>query len=122
MRRKPAWLAGGLALAGLVLFRARGKLTARGDAPREQPSPAVDEPDARAAELRRKLDESRPLVDERDEFEGAETTVDRAEPSEPRVDVSVDDRRRAIHDEGRATGDAMRTPPTEEEAGPVHDA
>ena len=85
-----------------------------------RPDPPQGDP--RAEELRRKLDESRPLVDERDEFEGAETTVDEARPSEPRVDVGVDERRRDIHEQGRATVDAMRTPPPEEEAGPVHDA
>ena len=44
-------------------------------------------------------DESRALVDEREEFESAETPVDEAE---------VDDRRRAVHERGRAAADQMR--------------
>jgi hypothetical protein len=42
------------------------------------------------------------LVDERDEFERGETTVDAAEPASP------DDRRRLVHERGRAVADEMR--------------
>ena len=119
MARRPAWLAGAAALTGLVLYRVRAWRRWR-----ERTSAATTEGEAhgdpRADELRRKLDESRPLVEERDEFEGAETTVDQAEPSAPRL--HVDERRREIHDEGRATVESMRTPSPEEEQGPVHDA
>ena len=115
MARKPAWLAGAAALAGLVAYRARRWRSRSGAAAPEQA-----QSDPRADELRRKLDESRQLVEERDEFEGAETTVDQAEPSAPRL--KVDERRREIHDEGRATVESMRTPSPEEEQGPVHDA
>ena len=89
-----AWVAGALALAAAVLLRRR----ARG------PAAAPAAQDERASELRRKLDESRVLVDERDEFEAAETPVDRAEP----VDDGVERRRRAVHEHGRAVAQDMR--------------
>ena len=91
-----AWLAAAL---GLVLAFLRRR--ARGDAR----DVAADDP--RALELRRKLDESRALVDERDEFEGAETPVDRAEA----LDADVDRRRRAVHEEARAAVREMRAAP-----------
>jgi hypothetical protein len=89
VRRPFAWIAGGLTALGL--------LHRRDDAP----SPA---PDPRAEELRRKLDESRSMVQEREEFEGAELTVDRAEPAPE----DPESRRRAVHEAGRATIEQMR--------------
>ena len=63
----------------------------------------IEPVDHRADELRRRLDESRAVVDDREEFEGAETTVDVAEAvPEP------EERRRAVHAEGRAAVDKMR--------------
>jgi hypothetical protein len=64
---------------------------------RSEPAPAAD---PRADELRRKLDESKPLVGEREEFEAAETTVD---------EVTVDEKRAAVHDRARAAVDEMRS-------------
>jgi hypothetical protein len=88
--RKPfAWVVGGLAVLGLVRRR-------------RESSPSA--PDPRAEELRRKLDESRSMVEEREEFEGAELTVDHAEPA-PEDPAS---RRRAVHEAGRATIEQMR--------------
>ena len=59
--------------------------------------------DPRAAELRRKLAESRAIVDERDEFEAAETPVDEVQaPGDPEV------RRRAVHEAARASAERMR--------------
>jgi hypothetical protein len=58
--------------------------------------------DPRAAELRQKLDESRGIADERDAFESGETPVDQAEPA------AVEDRRRAVHERGRAAAEHMR--------------
>ena len=58
----------------------------------------------RQDELLRKLAESRSIVEERDEFEAAEVTVDLAEPA-PEDPAS---RRRAVHDAGRATVERMR--------------
>ena len=64
----------------------------------------VAEADPRAEELRRKLAESRSIVEERDEFEGAELTVDRAEPAPEDPET----RRRAVHDSARETVEQMR--------------
>jgi len=69
---------------------------------RSQPLPALEPAGDPAAELRRKLDESRPLVDERDDFESAETTVDRAS-----VPGELEERRRRVHERGRAAVDEM---------------
>jgi hypothetical protein len=84
-------LAGAVGVAGAAAYRAL----------RRRPAPPED---PRAEELRRKLDESRELVDEREEFEAAETTVDKAEPAE------VEDRRRAVHERGTAAAEKMRGP------------
>jgi hypothetical protein len=61
------------------------------------------EPDPRAAELRQRLDESRSVVSEREQFEEAETPVDEVEPV-----AEVDERRREIHDRARAAAEEMR--------------
>jgi MYXO-CTERM domain-containing protein len=88
MRHPLAWMLGGFALFGFLRRR------------REVPSG----PDPRADELRRKLAESRSIVEERDAFEGAEVTVDLAEPAPE----NPESRRRAVHDAGRATVERMR--------------
>ena len=87
MKRPLAWMLGGFALFGFLRRR------------REVPSG----PNPRADELRRKLAESRLIVEERDEFEAAEVTVDLAEPA-----PDPESRRRAVHDAGRATVERMR--------------
>jgi hypothetical protein len=56
-----------------------------------------------AGELRQRLDESRAVVAEREEFEAAETPVDEAEPV-----ADVDERRREIHERARTAADDMR--------------
>ena len=89
MRRPWAWAVGVFAVAGML---------------RRRREPAVAAPDPRAEELRRKLDESRALVEERDEFEGAEVTVDRAEPAPE----DPESRRRAVHASARETVEQMR--------------
>jgi hypothetical protein len=89
MRVRIAWLAGA-AGAGVAVYQ---KL-------RRVPAPVED---PRAEELRRKLDESRTIVEEPEEFEAAETPVDEVpEPAE------VEDRRKAVHERGRAAADEMR--------------
>jgi hypothetical protein len=85
------------AVGGIVVART---LTRRR---RATPVPAPDVPDPRADELRRKLAESRDLAGEREEFEAAETPVDRVEPA-----VDPDARRREIHERGRAAAEEMR--------------
>jgi hypothetical protein len=73
MRGRPAWVMGGFALVGAAALAARKvfrgfRASADGGAT-----------DTRAEDLRRKLDESRSMLAEREEFESAETPVDRAE-------------------------------------------
>ena len=99
MRRLLTLLSG--AIAGFGLYRL---LTGRRSAPVYE-TPAEPEPreDPRADELRRRLAEARTMVAEREEFEAAETPVDRAEPA-----PEVDERRRRVHDEGRRTAERMR--------------
>ena len=104
MRVRVGWLAGGVGVLGAVVYRA----LRRGDAA----PPAVAEPDPRAEELRSRIAESRALVDEREEFEAAETPVDQAEPSGP--NEPVEDRRRHVHERGRAAVDRMRRTDTPE--------
>jgi hypothetical protein len=94
MRNRLAWLAGAAGAAGGIAYRAlRSRTTPLAE-------PAAD---PRADELRRKLDESKPLVEEREEFEAGETTVEEAE-------VSLDEKRAAVHARGRAAADEMRGP------------
>jgi len=88
MKRPFAWLLGGFAVFRLLRRR-------------REPAAGAD---PRAEELRRKLEESRSIVEERDEFEGAETTVDQVEPA-PEDPAT---RRRAVHDTGRAASEQMR--------------
>jgi hypothetical protein len=73
----------------------------RRSAPVLEPAPASPEPevDPRAEALRAKLEESKAVVDEREEFEAAETPVDEADP---------DERRRRVHEVGRAAVEEMR--------------
>jgi hypothetical protein len=93
VRARLAWLAGAVGVAGAVVYR---RLRLGGGGARDDP---------RAAELRRKLDESRTIVEERDEFEAAETPVDAAE--------APDARRNAVHERGRAAAEEMRGRPAE---------
>ena len=98
MRRLLALLSG--AIAGFGLYRL---LAGRRVAPVSEEPPA---PEPRAEELRRRLAEARTMVEEREEFEAAETPVDRAEPA-----PEVDERRRRVHDEGRRAAERMRRRP-----------
>ena len=94
MRGRLTWIAG-LGVAGAAAYR-----TLRA---RRRAAEPVLEPDPRAEELRRTLAESRELVEEREEFESAETPVDRAEPAS-----DVEQRRRQVHQEARAAAEEMR--------------
>jgi hypothetical protein len=95
VRNRLAWLVGAAGAAG-VAYRALRR--------RPVPEPAAD---PRAEELRRKLDESRPLVEEREDFESGETTVDEAQPA------TLDEKRAAVHERGRAAAQEMRGPNAE---------
>ena len=92
MRNRLAWVAGALGAAG-VAYRAV----------RKQPAPDAAEkvPDPRADELRRKLDESKPLVEEREQFESGETPVDEA---------TLEEKRAALHEQGQAAVREMKGP------------
>jgi hypothetical protein len=96
MDRRLAITTGGLALAVAAIWRRI----------RRRPPGWVEiEPaDPRAEELRRRLEESRPVVEDREEFEGAETTVDAVEATP----VDPEARRRAVHAEGRSAVDEMK--------------
>jgi hypothetical protein len=85
--------AAALGLARLLAARRRGASPVR-----EVPA------DPRAGELRRWLDESRVVVDEREEFESRETPVDEAEPAPG----DPDKRRRRVHHDARAVVEQMR--------------
>ena len=89
VRARAAWLAGAAGAAIAAYRRLR------------RPAPVPVE-DPRAAELRQKLDESRGLTGEREEFESAETPVDEVEAGD------VEDRRRAVHERARAAAERMR--------------
>ena len=90
MRRLLALLAG----LGLVrvLLRRRSRPAA----------PPPELPDPRAEELRRKLDESRTLAGDQEDLSSGETPVD------------ADERRREVHDRGRAAIDEMQAGGEEE--------
>lgn len=92
MRNRLAWVAGAAGAAAGIAYRGlRGRPA----------TPAETVPDPRAEELRRKLDEAKPIVGEREEFEAGETAVDEAEGS-------VEGKRAAAHARGRAAADEMR--------------
>ena len=88
MKRPVAWLLGAFALFGFLRRK------------REVPVG----PDPRAEELRRRLAESRSLLEERDEFEAGETTVDQVEPAPEDPGT----RRRGVHESARETVERMR--------------
>jgi hypothetical protein len=72
---------------------------------RRQPTPPAD---PRAGELRRKLDDSKQLVEEREEFESGETAVDEVERP------TLEGKRAAVHERGHAAAREMRGPSAEE--------
>jgi hypothetical protein len=96
MRRLTAWIGG--TAAGIAAYRL---LRRRPQAAVESPS---SEPDARADELRAKLAESR--VADPVEDPPAEPTAEKAPAVEPE---SPEERRRRVHDEGRAALDDMKS-------------
>ena len=94
MKARLAFLAGGVAAAGAAVHRFFRRAPAPGAAA-----------DARADELRAKLAESRAVVDDREEFDSAETSVDEADEAVP---PALGDRRRAVHGRGRHVAEEMR--------------
>jgi hypothetical protein len=96
VNRRLALVTGGIAVALAALWRA----IRRRPPGWTDPGTSVD---PRADELRARLDESRVVVDDREEFEAAQTPVDSAEAV-----PDPDERRREIHAEGRSAVDRMR--------------
>ena len=94
MRARLGVLLGSAAVAGAAAYRFF----------RRAPAP-THVPDAHADELRAKLAESRAVVEDRDEFDSAETPVDEVEDA---VAPDLGDRRRAVHERGRHVADEMR--------------
>lgn len=86
MRKRVLWLAAPIGLAAGAASRLRRR--------RRRPEETSD---PRAEELKRRLDESRALVEEREEFESGETPID-----------AVEDRRRAVHERARESIDELR--------------
>ena len=99
MNRRLAFL-GGIAVGTAALWR-----TIR----RRPPGWVEMEPvDPRAEELRRKIDESQAVVEDREEFEAAETPVDAVDDAPAEVPDDPAERRKAVHAEGRSVVDRMQ--------------
>jgi hypothetical protein len=103
VKRPVAWLLGGLAVAGAYAWGRLRRPYAEPPASAHREPPPEEGPDPRAEALRRRLEESRTLVAEREAFEEGETTVDRAE-------APPEERRRELHERARAAADEMRAP------------
>jgi hypothetical protein len=101
VKRLFAWIGG--VLGGIAAYRwLRGRPQVAAE-PSSKPVPA--EPEDRADELRAKLAESRaadPVVEE----PAAEPVAEEESAAEPE---SPEDRRRRVHEEGRATLDDMKS-------------
>jgi hypothetical protein len=107
VQNRAAIIVGGVAAAAGIaygLVRRRPAASPTVAAP-EEPTGA----DPRAETLREKLAVSRELAAEREVFEEAETPVDEAVAADSDEDVA--ERRRAVHERGRAAADEMRRGP-----------
>jgi hypothetical protein len=93
MQGRLALLLGGAVVAGAAAYRMLL---------RRPPAPTVPEPHAEA--LKSKLAEAREAADDREEFEAAETPVDRAETVPP----ELSERRASVHERGRQVAEQMR--------------
>src|SRR5687768_7100029 len=103
MRRGLAWLAGALGLAALLRQRRRSS----GTFERRDSDPAD--------ELRARLEQAREAPDDRDEFDAAEgqpvNEVGQGPLKEPR---SIEERRRAIHEQAQQVLGDMQRPDSRE--------
>ena len=102
MKRLFAWVAG--AAGGLAAYRAvKGR--------RSRPQPGFEAgADARAEELKARLQQAREAADDRDSESGeapVEMEVDGAEPLDPEP-LDPGARRAQVHEQGRAALDEMR--------------
>ena len=98
MRNRAAWIAGALGAAGMAYRALRRR---RSDLDQEAPDPRADE-------LRRKLDDSKQLVEERQEFESGEMAVDEVEAP------TVEGKRAAVHERGSEAAREMKGSNSEE--------
>jgi hypothetical protein len=92
VRNRAAWIAGALGAAG-VAYRSLRRRGSELD---------HEAPDPRADELRRKLDDSKQLVEEREQFESGEMAVDELETS------TLEGKRADVHERGREAARQMR--------------
>jgi translation initiation factor IF-2 len=102
VRRRLVWLIAGIAIIAVAvsrLFLRRPSAIEPLAPPPPPPAPPPEPAEDRAAELRRRIDESREVLDERDEFEAAETPLDEADPQA---------RRREVHERARQMVERMR--------------
>jgi hypothetical protein len=88
-----ALLLGGAVVAGAAAYRVLV---------RRSPAPAAPEPHVEA--LKSKLAEARVAAEDREEFEAAETPIDRAESVPP----EIAERRSSVHERGREVAEQMR--------------
>jgi hypothetical protein len=98
MRRLTAWLGG--AVGGITAYRFLRRRPV--DVPGPLPEPVPETPDERADELRTKLAESRSADPVADKPPSDAAVEDAPEPDSP------DERRRRVHEEGRAALDKMK--------------
>jgi hypothetical protein len=94
MRRLTAWIGG--AVGGITAYRFFRRR------PASSAEPAPEAPDERADELRAKLAESRTEDPDPEESPSEVAIEDPPEPESP------DERRRRVHEEGRAALDEMK--------------
>lgn len=102
MRRLIKWIGG--TAGGIAAYRFVRRQEASLQA---TPEAVVDEPDARADELRAKLAESRAAEPVAEQEAAVEEEEEEKEPV-PEAE-SPEDRRRRVHEEGRAALDEMRS-------------
>jgi hypothetical protein len=98
-----AWFLAGVGVAAAAaarFFLRRPPEATPPPEPAPPATPSVEEEDTRADDLRQRIEESRLLLDERDEFEAAETPIDEA--------ADPDSRRRDVHDRARQMVERMR--------------
>ena len=95
MRRLVGWV--GTAVGGLTAYRFLR---------RQRATEVAAEPGGRAGELREKLAESRSAAEE---VVGEPAAEETEEPESPEEAESPDDRRRRVHEEGRAAVDEMQS-------------
>ena len=107
MRRLTAWIGGVASAVVAYRFWRRHQQAA----PEPQPEAWTGEADDRAEELRAKLAESReaePVAEEAPAEPVAAAEVEDP-PESPESPESPEERRRRVHDEGRATLDEMKS-------------